>query len=172
MRIGIVRCKHCHIMYEWQASGEYCLKTPQEYNDADYCPECKKAIIDALNAIPVKNSLVWERVTDISFPEMKAMIDGYEEKLREKNKNSMFPLMRRVFAGVYDTVNKVHSVQGQISVDKEIDKYHTVKVHYFYSYFPGKEDEIRITVAMEKDNVNDKIIGYWEDKFCGNYSLI
>jgi hypothetical protein len=172
MKICLVRCKHCHIIYEWQASGEYCLDTPKEYNDENYCPECKKAIVDALNNIPIKKSLVWEKVTDISFSEMKRMIDNYEKKLREKDKDSAFPLLRRVFPGCYDTENNVYSVEGQIYVDMKKDNFHTHKIHYRYFYFPGKENEIKITVAMEKDNASNKIIGYWEDKFCGNYSLI
>lgn len=51
MKTYITRCKHCGMEYTFQASGEGCF---DNYNDRDYCPTCKKAIVDALNKEPKK----------------------------------------------------------------------------------------------------------------------
>ena len=42
-------CKHCGIRYLYVTSG--CAPM---YNDACYCTECRKAIVDALSKIPVR----------------------------------------------------------------------------------------------------------------------
>lgn len=51
MKTYKTRCKHCGREYTFQASGEGCL---DNYNDKDYCPTCKKAIVDALSKVPKK----------------------------------------------------------------------------------------------------------------------
>ena len=50
------RCAHCRIVYVWQSSG-WC-QSP--LNDMKYCPECKKAINEALAKIPVYFRSVWQ----------------------------------------------------------------------------------------------------------------
>ena len=51
MRVEVVRCKHCGKSYGYQSSGEGCFR-PE--NDKDYCPDCKKAVLEALSKIPKK----------------------------------------------------------------------------------------------------------------------
>lgn len=64
MDIRINHCKHCGIIYHYQASGEGCFA---ETNDRDYCPSCKKAIIDTLNNIPIKFIKKWKIINDIKY---------------------------------------------------------------------------------------------------------
>lgn len=47
----IQQCKHCGARYTYQASGQGCF---DKYNNREYCPDCYKAILDALAKIPVK----------------------------------------------------------------------------------------------------------------------
>lgn len=63
MRIVNKRCKHCHQEYEWQASGE----CHEEYNNSEYCPECWKAICEALSKIPVKFHIKYVPTNDIDY---------------------------------------------------------------------------------------------------------
>lgn len=59
MKTIIQRCKHCKSSYTYQISGDGCL---DKYNDNDYCPKCKKRIVDTLNEIPQKYEGVYREI--------------------------------------------------------------------------------------------------------------
>lgn len=171
MQHYIVRCKHCCTMYTWQAAGEYNMDFPKEYSSSDYCPECKKTIVDALSKIPAKRQLVFVESDEFTPNVMFGLIKKKEEDIIEKNKGSNFPIIRRVFAGMYDSVRGVSSRQDQIIIKKNKNG-RNVDVCYFYRYFPGYENEMEIKVAMEKDLVSGEILGYWENNFWDKTNLL
>ena len=72
-------CSHCGITYLYQASGDGCLN---ELNDKDYCPTCKKAIIDALNTIPVKYIEKWKLVSNIDYNDLELLKENNENKFK------------------------------------------------------------------------------------------
>ena len=53
MILEFKRCQHCGSEYEYQAYGCGCRS---QNNDKDYCPECMKIILEALNKQPVKKN--------------------------------------------------------------------------------------------------------------------
>ena len=52
------RCKHCGKTYGHQLSGN----GDYTYNDANYCPDCKKVMLDALKNVPVKFEPSWKEI--------------------------------------------------------------------------------------------------------------
>lgn len=87
MIITFKNCKHCGCTYKYQASGEGCL---DELNDNEYCPICKKAIIDALNNIPIKFVEKWKLVDDINYEDLEILKKEYN------NNNNNFKLTKLV----------------------------------------------------------------------------
>lgn len=92
MRTTISRCIHCGTTYTYQLSGYPQLN---EYNDEHYCPECKKAIVEALSKIPKKFDRKWrtlkeEEVTDELLSCMNRMLEEYDEANRNPN-SGLFP---------------------------------------------------------------------------------
>lgn len=70
-------CKHCGKTYNYQASGEGCFN---KFNDKDYCPTCKKAIIDALNNIPIRYVEKWKLISDVNYEELEELKKNYINK--------------------------------------------------------------------------------------------
>lgn len=87
MRTTISRCIHCGKTYTYQLSGYPQLN---EYNDEHYCPECKKAIMEALSKIPKKFDRKWrslkdEEVSDELLSDMNKLLDDWDEANRNPN---------------------------------------------------------------------------------------
>ena len=107
MRIGIVYCKNCGLKYSWQASGHYSLDTPKEYNDSEYCPECKKAIIDALAPIEKKSIVKWIETDVVDFETLKR----WESEMLEERKDKFF------HCTYWEEQNEVMSITTKVRVD-------------------------------------------------------
>lgn len=60
------RCKHCCIEYRFRINGH---RWGLEDYTSDYCPECQKAIDDALGKIPVKYEDRWCEIDNSQIPE-------------------------------------------------------------------------------------------------------
>lgn len=163
MRICISICSHCGIEYRWQASGNFwSLNTPKEYNDSKYCPSCRKAIVDALSAIPVLfcNKNVGIQDAYEFDPQLKSVTPDYIFELVKKRKaenavraaSNLFPIMERVFANLYNTETNETSVSGAVTDE--------LSHGFFYRYWPSKPQEMKISVGMRIDNTSGKIVDY------------
>jgi hypothetical protein len=135
-------CKNCGVEYQWQASGNYnALDTPKEYQDRDYCPECKKAIVEALSKIEKKVVINYIETDEITLEELKKI---------EKEYYSNNPLsFMRVFATTYN--NKL----GESNITREV--YFNNKV-YIYSYYPSLINEAKITKKVRFEIKTNKIL--------------
>ena len=145
MRIGIQDCKHCGVQYEAQYSGENVLDVPREYQDLEYCPECKKAIVDALSTIPVKFEYKGVQTDEVDLETLLRWEKEIEdERAQQLEKGKMlFPVSRRIFAGLYDSKNGEPQTIRQV-IGKE-DKKGRV---YIYCYWPS--DKINNTISVQR----------------------
>lgn len=196
MKVGINICGHCGDEYYIQYSGEYRLKTPEEYRDSNYCPKCKKAIIEALATIPVKfkNKFVpienaydlYEDLKNVNYEYILKLEDDIKIKEKEdietENKyfddwvkngsirkdypyqgpklpNSLFPICRRIYSSLYNFETKESSISGQVSDTIDIGC-NTTKRSFSYFYFPSKIQDMKISVNVRFDIINNQIIEY------------
>jgi len=133
------RCKHCHTMYAYYASGDGCL---DPYNSPDYCPECMKAIKDALAAIPVKYKGVY---TEIEFNQ-----DIYD-KMQKIKENYL-----------KDTVFTLTSINDSKLPFNDIDMYVIDNVKYAFV-----NDNHTMYILNEYDMVNKTFTGYMYQEYNG-----
>jgi hypothetical protein len=159
MRIGIVYCKNCGARYNWQASGNHwALDTPEKYNDHEYCPECKKAIIDALELIEKKSVVKWIKTDLVDLETLKKW---KEEMLSERKlyvgDTVRFPYAERVFASLVDfdhndITRHIHIQGREIHKDK----------FFHCSYWEKSNEVVSITTKVRVD-MNDNILNYEMD---------
>lgn len=82
MKTIVQRCKHCKQSYTYQISGNGCL---DKYNDKDYCLNCKKSIVDALNETPQRYEGIYK---EIPFDE--ELFSTFQEIKESKERNDNF----------------------------------------------------------------------------------
>jgi len=144
------RCKHCHRTYQFQLSGSGCVSP---YSDKDYCPECAKAIHDALKSIPV------------------AFEKRYKEIPFDKNLMSELALVRTNESGKMFCVMMKFTNVPCAEADVFLYKGHT--------YAVGKTEDgiermfVLCEYDLEKDEftgnewkdegVSDTAVGYWKE---------
>jgi len=153
MIIRLPYCENCGDQYKYQASGHYCLDTPQEYNDKEYCPECKKAIIDALAPIEKKSIIKW---IDAEGIDLKTIKRWEEEKIAERkflegNQGPFLPLMKRVF--ITPPGNDTIHIQGR-------EAYSHMFFHCLYNI---KTNELVSLTTKVRVDLEDKILEYLSD---------
>lgn len=158
MRIVINECTHCGIEYRWQASGS---NTPGPYNDHEYCEECKEALVKALAAIPKKFAYKSIKTDEVSLDTIlnweKEIIEEHRIKMEKADLDGivMFPLIRRVFANMYDTINKEYSCSGAVAGRHEF-----VGREYNYHYWPSKINEAVVSVTKRVNLITGEILEY------------
>ena len=86
MLLEFKRCRHCGSEYEYQASGCGC-RNPN--NDKDYCPECMKIILEALNNQPVKFTKRYMEIDNKSL--MGELLKVKESVISKKKSGIMWP---------------------------------------------------------------------------------
>lgn len=152
----ILYCKNCGAKYTFQGSGRYIGVTPREYNDRDYCPECKKAIIDSLEKIEKKSFLDWVSTNEVTLENLlneKARLREEEIKKVKEDNLPNFPKLERVYASEYNLEKGEHTIQNEVILNKK---------KYFYRYFASKKDEAKISKRVRKDSKTQEVI---EDNF-------
>jgi hypothetical protein len=77
-------CKHCGTPYRYQASGYGCFDAD---NDRDYCPDCKKAIINALSEKPKKVVKKWRETTDVPYEKFQYLKTVFDEKVKKADED-------------------------------------------------------------------------------------
>lgn len=169
MDIRIVICSHCGKEYEWQASGSWALETPKKYNSDKYCPDCQKAIMDTLEKIPIlfKNKSVNvedavkfdSSLSQVTPQYIFELIKREEEKAKERQKSSMFPIMKRVFAGLVNCETGESSIAGEVT-DSIIKNCRSINRQFFYSYWPSKPEEMKISVKVRIEAETNNVVDY------------
>jgi len=150
MRTTPNECGHCGIEYSFYWSGQ---NIPTHNSDI-YCTECEEArseaVKKAFGKIPVlfKNEyIITDEVNlDTLLRLEKENFDELERKNKEMVKekgNPYFPLMRRVYASLYDSKTGETSKSGGVSYNDR---------SYSYFYWPSKPEEAKIKV-LERINV-------------------
>ena len=144
------RCKHCGITYGWQGSGEGCFSP---INDRWYCPECKEAIIKALEKIPRKIEHRFVACEDFTFEEVKEL-KGLDDERKEERRKAGELVIERVFAGLFDLENE-NNYYIQFHFFKN-DK------EYLGSWWTER-GEFGLRYNAEWDLKNNKVVGPWRD---------
>ena len=137
-------CIHCGSAYRYILSGVHFYD--HRVNDARFCPECMAEMVKILDSIPVKFKDVWVDASDeISLEELYAS----EKKVKESK--SGFPMVRRVFPGLYGGGDSSHT--REITV-KGVSYYLTEWQH-FHEYQIERHvrwDMIKDVPVHSKDN--------------------
>jgi copper chaperone CopZ len=134
-------------MHQW--SGNYnATGIQREYQDKEYCPECKKAIVDALSKIPVKFEYKGVQTAEVDLETLKRWEEEFLEEQRViANSNTggyMLPIGRRVFAKLV----KSDFTESQV-IEQVIGREDKEGRIYVYSYWPSKIDECIISVQRK-----------------------
>ena len=159
MRTATIECKHCGVEYTHQYSGSYdVVDTPKEYRSSEHCPECQKAIFDALNNIPIKFEWKFIPTTEVSLEQLIEWenIPEEEQKYGVFGNEIKLPIAKRVFPTLYSTVNNEHQKASEV-IGRD-DKEGRV---YIYCYWPSKPEEAVISVKKRINIGTGEEIGYF-----------
>lgn len=95
MKVTTHRCKNCLQEYFYYLSG----KPNTNFNDEQYCPECKKAIVEALKTIKPKFKLSWVNL-NCNQDDIKNYLDTFQKiKIAQNKKYSRVINVYRLFCG-------------------------------------------------------------------------
>ena len=150
-------CKHCGTEYQHQFSGSYdALDTPKEYRSDEYCPECQKAIYEALQLILIKFKNHFVPTTEVTLDRLKKWEIDREKQFEIDNvNNNLLPLSRRVFAGLSNFET------GARTITKEVKGRDEMKDRtYIYHYWSDKPEDFEITVEKRIEIATGKEICY------------
>ena len=155
MIIQTAYCDNCGASYMWQASGRWALETPEEYNDREHCPECKKAIIDALAPIEKKSMIKWIKTDLVDLETLKR----WESEMLEERKvyTGGFPYIRRAFPSLFNTETGEHSKDIHIQGRKDH------KDKFFHCTYWEKESEPMTITTKVRMDMDDNILKYETD---------
>lgn len=158
MKICICFCKNCGANYHWQASGDYKLDTPEEYNDHEYCPKCKKAIVKALKKISKKTELRYVDTDDYTLAELLQIQEDQAneetKKIEEQGYNHDFP---NGFLGLLPMCRRIFpsTVKSDFSDSTRTEQIKINKTNYRFSYWSGSKKVIRISKEVRWDLINE-----------------
>lgn len=150
MRTSINYCINCGDQYKFQWSGNYDAvpEIPKEYRNEYYCPECQKAIFEALKPIEKKSEITWIDCTDLS------LLDDLESEFKiihQTPKDGSFPLMKRVFMSPFNTTLNEH---------KRIEEVKYKGRTYVYSYYPSERNNALINTKVRVSLKTKEILEY------------
>ena len=138
------RCIHCHARYTYQASGW----DAAEFNDDQYCPKCKEAIVIALKAIPPVCEHGWMPTNDMTT---QTLVDIENERWEQTKAEGRLPV-RRVLAPLFDLGDPSNSHHNGI-----VRLYDTT---YRYEYW-SKWGVEKGHVFIECEVMDGEVIGPW-----------
>lgn len=144
-------CKNCGAKYWWQASGDYQLDSPKEYNDEEYCPECKKVIIEALAKISKKTELRYVECRDYN---MKQITEFETIENKKYSSPDSFPRVRRVFVYLHNMENPDDAINFE-----RINEIKVNDINYRYLYDTRDKRLVKLMKEVRWDLIKDKILG-------------
>ena len=145
MKVCLNFCKNCGAEYRYQASGSHwSLDTPKEYNDFDYCPECKKVIVDVLVKIPKKTEIRCIDTNDFTLDELLLKQEEYNNTL--KLQQNGFPTTQQIFLSV---------TKADLSDITTTKKININNIDYYYTYWKKSKEVISIKKEVRWDLIND-----------------
>lgn len=151
----IVRCKHCGTEYSHQMSGYGCFDS---LNNKEYCPNCMKAINDALSKIYVKYVPQYKYInSDIDFYNDKLL--PLKEKFNDERK--FWPVVSKMISFEKKTNKSI------------IECYYYKNNEYIIEKYDDKIDIYRLTEFSvgEQDFTNKPWMVESEDRYQSVYSL-
>lgn len=150
MRQCLIYCINCGDKYTFYASGPENPNVPREYTDDKYCPGCKKIIYDGLAKVEKLSEVKQVESTELTIDQCFKLYDEYNTRPDP----GFFPLMRRVFANLYDPVLDEHTKTNyfECTIDGK-------KREFIFSYWPSKLPTFRLTTKA-RVNKEGKIIDY------------
>ena len=144
-----IRCRHCRAVYHHYVSGCPPFVDTERLNDREYCPDCKKVILEALEKVPPKVEEFWETTDVVS----KEDIETEHHRREEEAKANGTICFRRITVPLFDLVDPDNNnICGIITMNG---------VTFHYSWWT-KKDEIEIRKKMERDLVTGKEV-LWRD---------
>ena len=137
------RCAHCSIVYAYQGSGPRCLGA---INDGRYCPDCMTVVLEALKTVPNRVEKTKEIVTGDEADQALKQLEQDEKnrEIRAENppEGMMFPMLRRVFPGLYDPETGARMTPECTHIDG---------VEYHISTWSDGREPPTVTRVMERD---------------------
>lgn len=148
MRIVGNYCKNCGAGYQWQASGHYDrLGIPRQFQDREYCPTCKEAVINALEPIPMVTETKFVITDQIGI---ETLLQNEKAKREELDKTALFPLLRQV------RMSPDSPITGGVKMKINEWDWRT----FSYSYPEGHPELAEIRMLVRIDIATQKIIDY------------
>jgi len=141
MRHQYEECKHCGTdipdFYFYESSG-----ISREYQDDEYCPECKKTIIDALKKIPVKFAYKDVPTDEVDLETLLRWEKEHKDEINAKGGLHFVRVLvglRNIYTGEHDVVREV--------IGREDKEGRT----YIYSYWSSAmEDKSKQRITVER----------------------
>jgi len=161
MRICLCYCKNCGARYQFQASGNYeALDIERKYQDIEYCPECKKIIVDGLEKVEKKTEIRSISCNNFTFEEVinkrKEEQENFFKRNEKLNLENKFSIGKRVFVGHYNTKLGENSTQDAFVFENKL---------YFYSLYEKNKELVSLSKRVRFDLVKNEVItdNYNED---------
>lgn len=152
MIIRTLTCAHCGTEYMHQFSGSYeAVDTPKQYRSDKYCPECQKAIYDALLKVPVKFKNMFVFTDEVTLETLQQ----WEREWINDRRDDMFPMMKQVFAGLVNATTNDYTITEKVKGRGEF-KGRT----YIYTYWKSKPEDVKITVERRVNIITNEILNY------------
>jgi copper chaperone CopZ len=151
MVVRILECKHCGTQYRFQASG-YNPNQENENQDDKHCHDCKTAIIEALQKIPVKFGYKNVPTTEVT---LNQLLKWEEEHEYRAAKRGGFSLAQRVFAALYR--DGEHQIIREVVGGDDDERYGRV---YRYTYWPSEKENYTVVVEKRFNLITGEDVGY------------
>jgi hypothetical protein len=111
MSVERKRCVHCQSPYVYHPSFYGGEEVDYPYNHHDYCPDCRKVVVEALAGVPVRFEKRFLPAKDYTRDQI---VTHQEERCA-----TGFP-MRRIMPGLYDMTGKTrHHIVCELMPDGE-----------------------------------------------------
>ena len=142
----LVRCKHCGKEYSYQASGYGCHDL---YNNDTYCPECYKAMILALEKIPIRYIPKFRDINETKLNITYDVLLPIKQKYIEDTNKNNFPIAVKYLPTTFK--NGVNGLERDDSYYEEeyIYNYYAINV----IWYKNKPNDKKIFILSEFDNI-------------------
>lgn len=139
--IRYTRCVHCGDHYEYVTSGK-----PHGFiQNANYCLECYRVVLEALKAIPRKFERTWTPTDEVTLE----MLQEWEKEAEKEDLAKGLPHLRRVSSPLYQLAEQGGTVAQVARIVLGRGEF-AFRI-FQYAYWPGKENEVVLTEEVERN---------------------